>query len=77
MGPKPASQFLHEFTYTSTSQFPAQPLTVDRGLVNVDLRGVDLTSDATFAADLGTGAIEIEVPPGTNVVLDYSVAAAW
>ena len=70
---KPAGQFLHEFSYTSTSQFPVQPVTVDRGLVSVDLRGVDLTSDATFAADLGTGAIEIEVPPGTNVVLDYSV----
>jgi len=72
---KPAGQYLHEFNYTSTSQFPVQPVTVDRGLVSVDLRGVDLTSDATFAADLGTGAIEIEVPPGTNVVLDYSVGS--
>jgi hypothetical protein len=70
---KPAGQFLHEVSYTSTAEFPTQPLTVDRGLVSVDLRGVDLTSDATFAADLGTGVIEIEVPPGTNVVLDYTV----
>lgn len=72
---KPAGHFLHEFRYTSTSQFPSQPVTVDRGLVNVDLRGVDVTSDATLAVDLGSGALEVEVPPGTNVVLDYSVGS--
>jgi phage shock protein PspC (stress-responsive transcriptional regulator) len=69
----PASRFLHEFSYTSTTQFPATPVTVDRGVVKVDLRNVDVTADATFAADLGSGAIHIEVPPNTNVVLDYSV----
>lgn len=70
---RPASDFLHEFSYTSTSQFANQPLRVDRGLVSVDLTQIDVTSDATFAADLGTGAIEIEVPPNADLVLDYSV----
>jgi len=70
---EPAGQFLHDYSYTSTSQFPAQPVTVDRGVVSVDLRGVDLTSDATYAVDLGAGALEIEVPANTNLVLDYSV----
>ena len=32
-------------------------MTVDRGVLNVDLSRLELTADATFAADLGTGAI--------------------
>jgi hypothetical protein len=70
---KPASGFLHDYRYTSAAQLPTAPVAVDHGLVAVDLQGVDLTSDTTFAADLGAGAIKIKVPANTNVVLDYSV----
>ncbi|HEY5785634.1 MAG TPA: PspC domain-containing protein [Microlunatus sp.] len=69
----PASQFVHQVGYTSVTQLPAQPVTVDRGVLNVDLSRLDLTKDATFAADLGTGAVRIVAPPNTNLVLDYSV----
>jgi hypothetical protein len=69
----PASKFVHHVDYTTISQLPTQPVQVDRGVLNVDLSRLDLTSDATFAADLGTGAIHIEVPPDTNLVLDYSI----
>jgi len=39
----------------------------------VDLSRLEVTEDATFAADLGTGAVRIVAPPNTNIVLDYSV----
>ena len=69
----PASQFVHQVGYTSAAQLPAEPVTVERGVLRVDLSQLELTSDATFAADLGTGAIEILAPADTNIVLDYSV----
>ncbi len=69
----PASRFVHQVGYTSVAQLPTQPVTVDRGVVNVDLSRLRLTTDATFAADLGTGAVRIVAPPNTNLVLDYSV----
>ena len=69
----PASRFAHQVGYTSVAQLPAQPVTVERGVLNVDLSRLDVTTDATFAADLGTGAVRIVAPPNTNVVLDYSV----
>lgn len=70
---KPAGPFLHDFSYTSASQLVAEPVRVQQGLVNVDLAQVELTSDTTFHAELGRGAIEIEVPADTNLVLDYRV----
>ena len=69
----PASRFAHQVGYTSLAQLPAQPVTVDRGVLNVDLSRLEVTEDATFAADLGTGAVRIVAPPNTNLVLDYSV----
>ena len=69
----PASRFAHQVGYTSVAQLPAQPVTVERGVLNVDLSRLDVTADATFAADLGTGAVRIVAPPNTNIVLDYSV----
>ena len=69
----PASRFAHQVGYTSVAQLPAQPVTVDRGVLNVDLSRLEVTEDATFAADLGTGAVRIVAPPNTNIVLDYSV----
>ena len=69
----PASRFVHPVSFTDVAQLPAQPVTVDRGVLRVDLSKVDVTKDATFAADLGTGAVEILAPPNTNLVLDYSV----
>ncbi len=69
----PASRFAHQVGYTSVAQLPAQPVTVERGVLNVDLSRLDVTTDATFAADLGTGAVRIVAPPNTNIVLDYSV----
>lgn len=69
----PASHFVHDFSYSTTSALPSAPLTLDRGVVHVDLRQLDLTEDATFAADLGSGAMVVEVPADTTVVLDYRV----
>jgi phage shock protein PspC (stress-responsive transcriptional regulator) len=69
----PASHFVHQVGYTSVAQLPVEPVTVDRGVLRVDLSGLDVTKDATFAADLGTGAVQILAPPNTNLVLDYSV----
>jgi hypothetical protein len=70
----PASRFVHQVGYTSVAQLPTQPVTVDRGVLKVDLSRLEVTKDATFAADLGTGAVEIIAPPNTNLVLDYSVS---
>lgn len=69
----PAKQFVHHVGYTTVTQLPAEPVTVDRGVLNVDLSRLALTKDATFAADLGAGAVRIVAPPNTNLVLDYSV----
>ncbi|MDN5764135.1 MAG: PspC domain-containing protein [Microlunatus sp.] len=69
----PAAQFTRQVSYPTLAALPAQPLTMDRGLVRVDLRQVDVTRDATFSADVGAGAIEILAPANTNLVLDYTV----
>jgi phage shock protein PspC (stress-responsive transcriptional regulator) len=71
----PASGFAHQVGYTSVTQLPAQPVTVDRGLLEVDLSQLELSTDATFSADVGTGAVHIVVPPNTNLVLDYEVSS--
>ena len=70
---RPAGPFLHEFTYTSLGQLTSEPVQVQDGLASVDLTKVDVTSDATFHAELGRGAMEIQVPANTNLVLDYRV----
>lgn len=72
---QPAGELLHSYTYTSVGQFPATPVSIDRGMVSVDLRNLDMTSDATLSLDLRDGAIEIQAPPDAAVVLDYSVGA--
>lgn len=69
----PAGQLVHEFSYSSVSELPSQPVVVDHGVVGVDLRQVEVTSDVEYALDLGTGAVEIKVPANTNLVLDYAV----
>ena len=69
----PASRFVHQVGYSSVAQLPAAPVTMERGVLKVDLSRLEVTSDATFAADLGTGAVEILAPANTNIVLDYSV----
>lgn len=69
----PASTFVHRVDYTSVGQLPGQPVAVDRGVLRVDLSRLDVTRDATFRADIGTGAVEIVPPADTNLVLDYSV----
>lgn len=70
---RPEGPFLHDFSYTSLSQLATEPVAVQHGLVNVDLTQVDVTSDATFQAELGRGAMEVKVPADTNLVLDYRV----
>lgn len=70
---KPAGPLLHDFTYTSLGQLASEPVQVQHGLVNVDLTQIDVTSDATFHAELGRGAMEIVAPADTNLVLDYRI----
>ena len=69
----PMSQFTRQVAYTTVSQLPTQPVTQDRGVLKVDLSRLDVTSDATFRADVGLGAVEVVAPPDTNLVLDYAV----
>lgn len=69
----PASRYVHQFGYTSVSQLPTQPVSVDRGLVRIDLSKVELTSDADVAADLGTGVVLIQVPSEANLLVDYRI----
>ena len=57
------------------TQLPAHPVTVDRGLLEVDLSQLEVSGDATFSADVGTGAVHIVAPPNTNLVLDYEVSS--
>ena len=43
------------------------------GELQVDLSKLDLKSDATYAAHLGMGRLEVTVPPDVNVALRYQV----
>lgn len=68
------SHFHQQVTYTSAAQLPTQPVVSPRGVLDVDLSRVDLRDDATFSAEVGTGAVVITPPPNTNLLLRYDVA---
>lgn len=68
------SHFHQQVTYASAAQLPSQPVVSPRGVLDVDLSRVELTRDATFAAEVGTGAVVITPPPNTNLLLRYEVA---
>ena len=65
--------FGHPVAYTSAAAFPVDGDRLGVGSLDVDLTGLTLTSDATYRADVGTGRVLVRTPPGTGVVLRYSV----
>jgi hypothetical protein len=70
----PLSHLRQPVSYTSVAQLPATPVVADRGMLDVDLSRITLTRDATFSADMGTGAVVITPPPNTNLILRYDVS---
>ena len=65
--------FGHPVAYTSAATFPAEGDRLDVGSLDVDLTGLTLTADATYRADVDTGRVLVRTPPGTGVVLRYTV----
>ena len=65
--------FGHPVAYTSATAFPVDGDRLDVGSLDVDLTGLTLTSDATYRADVDTGRVLVRTPPGTGVVLRYTV----
>lgn len=65
--------FDHPVAYTSAAAFPADGDRLDVGDLQVDLSGLTLTSDATYRAAVDTGRVVVRTPPGTGVVLRYTV----
>lgn len=65
--------FGHPVAYTSAADFKADGDRLDVGSLDVDLTGLTLTSDATYRADVDTGRVVVTTPPGTGVILRYTV----
>ncbi|GAB2588198.1 PspC domain-containing protein [Microlunatus antarcticus] len=65
--------FDHPVAYTSAAAFPVAGDRLDVGDLQVDLTGLALTSDAAYHAQVDTGRIVVQTPPGTGVVLHYAV----
>ena len=59
--------------YTSAAQLPAAGDHLQGGELTVDLRGLRSTTDLAYTASLGTGRLEVTVPPGMGVQLGYDV----
>lgn len=65
----------HPVAYTSAAAFPAGGDSLDVGELDVDLTGLRLGADATYAADVDGGRIVVRTPPGVGVRLRYDVDA--
>lgn len=61
-------------SYTSVSQLPPAGDSQQAGELVVDLSRLPVTGDVSYSAYLGTGRLEVVVPPGADVVVDYQVA---
>ena len=58
--------------YTSVSELPVAGDTEDFGKLSVDLGQLAMTSDATYAAHVDLGQLEVTVPKNANVVINYT-----
>lgn len=63
----------HPVAYTSTAAFPTDGDRLDVGDLRVDLSGLTLAADATYRAEVDTGRVVVQTPPGTGVALRYAV----
>jgi phage shock protein PspC (stress-responsive transcriptional regulator) len=72
-GRGPAAMFERPIAYTSAAAFPVNGDSLDTGDLRVDLSGLTLTSDATYAAVVDTGRVVVRTPPGTGVTLRFGV----
>ena len=59
--------------YLSAAALPPAGDLQQTGELEVDLSRLDLRQDTTYAARVGTGRLEVVVPPGTDVALRYQV----
>lgn len=60
-------------SYAQVSDLPAAGDTQQAGELVVDLSQLPTTSDVDYTAHLGTGRLEVLVPPDAEVVVDYQV----
>lgn len=63
----------NELAYRTVAELPPAGDSQPAGELQVDLRGLDLDADATYAAHLGMGRLEVTVPADVNVELRYRV----
>lgn len=71
------SQFAGEQTYAPTTMADLRPsYTVQAGDLQLDLRGLDLTSDKTVVVDVTAGNATITIPESMNVRADCTSVAA-
>jgi predicted membrane protein len=62
-------------SYRSVAELPPAGDSRTAGELTVDLSQLDLDADATYTAHVGTGRLEVVVPPEANVALRYRVGA--
>jgi phage shock protein PspC (stress-responsive transcriptional regulator) len=58
--------------YTSVTELPAAGDSEEFGQLSVDLGQLAVTSDATYAAHVDLGNLEVTVPKDANVVINYT-----
>ena len=58
--------------YSSVSELPVAGDVEDFGTLSVDLGQLAVTSDATYAAHVDLGEIDVTVPEDANVVINYT-----
>lgn len=61
----------HQVAYTSLADLPAAGDQVDIGQLRVDLSRLTATTSATYTARVGTGHLQVTVPPAMGVTLVY------
>ena len=59
--------------YLTAAALPRDGDLQQTGQLEVDLSGLDLQQDASYSAHVGSGRLEVVVPPDTNVALRYDV----
>ena len=58
-------------SYANLAELPAAGDSQDLGELSVDLSQLPVTSDASYAAHVDVGHLDITVPSGANVVINY------
>ena len=70
----PTAPFEHTpRSYHRVAELPPAPELFPPGQAQVDLSGLALTEDVTYAAQLEMGQLEVKVPDDVNVAIRYDV----